>query len=139
MRSIRPLSSVVLLTLASAAAHAQTSTEHAPGRVYFSPQEKFQAVTGAEVYEVVCQGCHMAQGKGAIGGGMYPALAANGKLASSQYLIYTIVNGRKGMPPLGNALDDIQVAGVANYVRSSFGNAYGEVVTPAEVRALRAK
>jgi mono/diheme cytochrome c family protein len=139
MRLIHTLTALAVFAVASSAAQAQTSTEYAPGRVYFGTQEKFAAANGAEVYEVVCQGCHMAQGKGASGGGIYPALAANSKLASSQYLIYTIVNGRRGMPPFGNALDDTQVAGVVNYLRSNFGNAYGDGVTPAEVKALRAK
>jgi mono/diheme cytochrome c family protein len=79
----------------------------------------------------------MAQGKGAVGGGAYPALAANKNLASATYLVYTVINGRKGMPPFGNALDDAQIAQVTNYIRSQFGNAYTDTVTPADVKASR--
>ena len=40
---------------------------------------------GEAVYGGVCQGCHMADAKGATGAGMYPALASNAKLASAGY------------------------------------------------------
>ena len=135
-----PMQLAVGLALGGAGvARAQVDVEHAPGRVYFSPQEKFSAASGAEVYALVCQGCHMPAGQGAVGGGAYPALAANAKLASSTYLVYTVVNGRKGMPPFGNALDDSQIAQLATYVRTNFGNRYPEPVTAADVKALRAK
>jgi mono/diheme cytochrome c family protein len=64
-------------------------------------------------------------------------LAANKNLASSTYLIYTVVNGRRGMPPFGNALDDTQIAQVTNYIRSQFGNAYTDTVSAADVKAAR--
>ena len=35
---------------------------------------------GQAIYEGVCQGCHMPDAKGAVGAGMYPALASNPKL-----------------------------------------------------------
>jgi mono/diheme cytochrome c family protein len=128
-----------ILTAASASAMAQTSVQYAPGRVYFSPNDKFPAASGAEVYDTVCAGCHMPQGKGAVGAGAYPALAANKNIASATYLIYTVVNGRKAMPPFGNALDDTQIAQLTNYVRSQFGNAYADQVTAADVKASRGK
>jgi mono/diheme cytochrome c family protein len=34
-------------------------------------------------------------------------------------------------------LDDDQVAAVVNYVRTHFGNHYADVVTPAQVKAVR--
>ena len=40
---------------------------------------------------------------------------------------------------LSAMLDDDQVAAVAKYVRSHFGNQYTDQVTPAEVEALRPK
>jgi mono/diheme cytochrome c family protein len=79
----------------------------------------------------------MPQGKGAVGGGAYPALAANKNLASATYLVYTVINGRKAMPPFGMALDDTQIAQVTNYIRSQFGNAYTDSVTAADVKAAR--
>lgn len=116
------------ILLASPHTHAQTRG---------GAQEPWPAKDGVEVYESLCQGCHMQQGKGAIGGGAYPALAANKNLASATYISYTIVNGRKGMPPMGTMLSDTQVADVVNYVRSHFGNAYTDTITAADVKAAR--
>jgi mono/diheme cytochrome c family protein len=115
----------------------QTSVQHAPGRVYFSPNEKFPGASGAEVYDTICAGCHMPGGKGAVGAGAYPALATNKNIASATYLVYTVINGRKAMPPFGNALDDTQIAQLTNYIRSQFGNAYTDQVTAADVKAAR--
>ena len=38
--------------------------------------------------------------------------------------------GQRGMPPLGRMMSDTQVADVANYVRTHFGNQYGDAVAP---------
>ena len=127
---------VVVVSLA-APAIAETSVQFAPGGTYFRVGEKFVAGSGAEVYDTVCAGCHMPMGQGAVGGGAYPALAANKNLASATYLVYTVINGRKGMPPFGDALDDTQIAQVTNYIRSQFGNAYTVTVSAAEVKAVR--
>jgi mono/diheme cytochrome c family protein len=135
-----PLRALLICALAAAAAtsaRAETSVQYAPGGTYFRANDKFVANTGAEVYDTICAGCHMPQGKGAVGGGAYPALAANKNLASATYLVYTVINGRRGMPPFGNALDDAQIAQVTNYIRSQFGNAYNDTVTPADVKAAR--
>ena len=125
------------LTALASPAIAQTSVQYAPGGDYFRANDRFPASTGAEVYDTICAGCHMPMGKGAVGGGAYPALAANKNLASATYLIYTVINGRKAMPPFGNALDDAQIAQVTNYIRSQFGNAYTDAVSAADVKAAR--
>jgi mono/diheme cytochrome c family protein len=126
-----------LLTAVAAPAGAETSVQYAPGGAYFRANDRFAAASGAEVYDTICAGCHMPQGKGAVGGGAYPALAANKNLASATYLVYTVINGRKAMPPFGNALDDTQIAQVTNYIRSQFGNAYTDSITAADVKAAR--
>jgi mono/diheme cytochrome c family protein len=134
----RPLAVLATVLAAFATpAGAQTSVQYAPGGAYFRASDKFAAATGAEVYDTICAGCHMPQGKGAVGGGAYPALAANKNLASATYLVYTVINGRKAMPPFGVALDDTQIALVTNYIRSQFGNAYTDTVTAADVKAAR--
>jgi mono/diheme cytochrome c family protein len=92
---------------------------------------------GEVIYRTVCQGCHMPKAQGAVGAGMYPALAADKKLAEAEYPVLVVVNGSKGMPPFGALLDDEQVAAVVNYVRSHFGNSYQDSVSPAEVKATR--
>ena len=79
----------------------------------------------------------MPQGKGAVGAGAYPSFVANPRLASSQYVTYMVVNGRKAMPPFGNALDDEQVANVVNYLRTHFNNNYADAATPADVKSAR--
>jgi mono/diheme cytochrome c family protein len=81
---------------------------------------------GEAVYNATCAGCHMPQGEGALGAGIYPALADNDLLAAPSYPIYVILEGQRGMPPLGGILDDQQVADVVNYIRSSFGNDFVE-------------
>jgi mono/diheme cytochrome c family protein len=79
----------------------------------------------------------MPGGVGAAGAGAYPALANNPKLASGGYPLSLVINGRKGMPPFGNMLNDQQVAAVVNYVRTHFGNDYRDEVTAADAKASR--
>jgi len=92
--------------------------------------------TGAEVYQVYCQVCHMAGGEGAAGAGAFPALARNARLATSAYPIYMIARGKGAMPSF-EELSDEQLAELVSYLRTHFGNAYPEPVTAAEVHALR--
>ena len=92
---------------------------------------------GEAVYRGVCQGCHMADAKGASGAGTYPALAANPKLAESGYVLSMVMNGHRGMPPVRGHFTNAQVADVVNFVRSHFGNHYKGKATEADVQALR--
>jgi mono/diheme cytochrome c family protein len=103
----------------------------------FASPRKFMASTGDAIYADVCQGCHMPGGVGATGAGTYPALAHDAKLASADYLMALVIGGHNGMPPFGDLLDDAQVAAVANFVRSHFGNSYPANVTAADAKALR--
>jgi mono/diheme cytochrome c family protein len=92
---------------------------------------------GEAIFKNVCQGCHMPDAKGAVGAGMYPALAKNPKLEVAGYPVSVIVNGQKAMPALGGMFSDQQVADVVNYIRTHFGNNYKDKVTPADVKATR--
>jgi mono/diheme cytochrome c family protein len=103
----------------------------------FMSSQRFMQRDGGVIYRTVCQGCHMANGQGAVGAGAYPALANDPKLAEAEYPVLVVVNGSKGMPPFGKLLDDEQVAAVVNYVRSHFGNSYSDTVSPSEVRSAR--
>lgn len=111
----------------------------------------FGSAGGEQVYTQICQGCHMPHAQGAIGAGHYPALAHDPVIASASYMALTILGGRRGMPAFGpkpaadseaesfitpTTLSDAQVAGVINYIRTHFGNAYKDSITTAEVRAL---
>lgn len=93
--------------------------------------------SGKDLYEHICQGCHMPDGKGAVGASSgYPALAGNSKLESDLYPAMLVLRGQKAMPPFGQ-LSDAQVAAVTNYVRSSFGNNFPGTVTPEQIKELR--
>jgi mono/diheme cytochrome c family protein len=109
-----------------------------------------EAMDGRQIYEGICQGCHMADGEGAVGAGHYPALAKDPTLASRQYMALTILRGRRNMPAFGEKhavgfggpavmLSDAQIAAVINYVRTNFGNHYTDSITAAEVGALDQK
>ncbi len=91
--------------------------------------------SGAALYQHVCQGCHQPGGRGAVGAGAFPALANNQKLAVAGYPISMVENGNGGMPWFNGQLTDAQVADVVNYIRTHFGNAYGDSVTAADVAA----
>ena len=93
--------------------------------------------SGAALYQHVCQGCHQPGGRGAVGAGAFPALASNQKLAVAGYPIGMVLNGNGGMPWFNGQLSDAQVADIVNYVRTHFGNAYTDTVTPADVAAAR--
>ena len=94
--------------------------------------------SGEAVYQHVCQGCHMPDGKGAMGAGArFPAFADNPKLQSSAYPVYVILNGYGGMPWLGGILNDQQIADVVNYIRTHFGNHYTDAITARDVATQR--
>jgi mono/diheme cytochrome c family protein len=103
----------------------------------FTDLGHFAHQDGATLFRAICQGCHMADAKGAVGAGYYPALAANPKVSSAAYPALVVLKGRHGMPPFGDYLTDAQVAEVVNYVRSHFGNQYPDALTQAEVAKLR--
>ena len=92
---------------------------------------------GEAIFKNVCQGCHMPQAQGAVGAGMYPALAKNPKLEVAGYPVSVVVNGQKAMPALGGMFSDQQVADVVNYIRTHFGNNYKDKVTAGDVKASR--
>jgi mono/diheme cytochrome c family protein len=102
-----------------------------------APGGIFEVTGGEAIYKNVCQECHMADAQGARGAGFYPALAGNAHLATARYVITMVLKGRNGMPPLNRNMTDQQVADVVNYVRSHFGNHYGDEVRPADVTPLR--
>jgi mono/diheme cytochrome c family protein len=91
---------------------------------------------GKELYEQICQACHMADAKGGAGAGTgVPALAGNAKLADKNYAVNVVWNGRGGMPRFGGMLSEAQVGAVLTYVRGHF-NAYPQTITEAEVASV---
>lgn len=111
------------------------------------PEGNLGTTSGADIYAQICQGCHMADGRGAVGAGSYPAFAGNANLASSRYMAVVILAGRRNMPGFAPEhaigpyfepvwLSDVQVANVINHIRTNFGNDYRDPISAAEVRAL---
>jgi mono/diheme cytochrome c family protein len=92
--------------------------------------------SGKDIYEHVCQACHMPDAKGAVGAGAYPALAGNPRLETGLYPVIIMLRGLKSMPSFPE-LDDEQIAAVANYIRTSYGNNFAEPVTVEQVKELR--
>ncbi|WJS99893.1 c-type cytochrome [Novosphingobium humi] len=91
---------------------------------------------GRQVYEEICQACHMADAKGGGGAGAaIPALAGNPKLADKDYAITLLLKGRGGMPWFTEILTPEQMAAVVNYVRGHF-NDYHDIVTVADVKRV---
>jgi mono/diheme cytochrome c family protein len=98
---------------------------------------RFAAQDGESLYKSVCAACHMPNAMGGAGAGFYPALAKNDKLAVSAYPVMMVMNGKGGMPPLGEDMTDAQVAAVVTYVRTHFGNSYTDPVSLDEVKQVR--
>ena len=132
---------LITLLLVSVAAGAYADSP------LFTPRAALGSLTGEQIYDHICQGCHMPGGQGAVGAGAYPKLAANKKLVSWEFVAQTVLNGRGGMPPFGIPanqdgpsraahLTDAQIADVVNYVRSHFENTYKSTVTAKQVAAL---
>jgi mono/diheme cytochrome c family protein len=123
-------------------AHAQSSDN-----ALYTPAS-IKNANGEEIFQHICQGCHMPDAKGATGAGTYPALTGNPKLASPQYMAAVILFGRHDMPSFetkpethhsffeDTKLSDDQIAEVINYVRTHFGNTYSNSITAAEVAAM---
>ena len=97
---------------------------------------KSSPADGALLYKQYCQACHMADGKGAIGAGMYPALANNPKLQAAAYPVTIILYGKAGMPWFNGLLKPEEVAAIVGYIRTNFGNKYAEPVTTKEVTQM---
>jgi mono/diheme cytochrome c family protein len=110
---------------------------HAPSAAHFSPFFRFTEQSGEELFANVCQGCHMSDGKGAVGAGTYPSLAGNRNLEAGGYPVYIVLQGQRAMPAFGAMMSDDQVAAVVNYLRTHFGNDYKDAVTAEDVKVVR--
>jgi mono/diheme cytochrome c family protein len=99
------------------------------------------AEEGKQVYEQICQACHMADAKGsgaaAGAGAKIPALAGNPHLADPKYPIAILIKGRGAMPWFTEILTPAQMAAVITYVRGHF-NDYHDPVSEADVKRIAA-
>ncbi|NWG85980.1 MAG: cytochrome c oxidase subunit II [Hydrogenophilaceae bacterium] len=105
------------------------------GKVF--TQEELMA-RGANVYNANCASCHMPDGKGLPG--VFPAITGS-KIATGakEGHINMVLLGKPGtaMPGFGPQLNDADIAAVVTYQRNGLGNSTGDLVQPAEVKALR--
>jgi mono/diheme cytochrome c family protein len=133
------LGAAILGTISAAfqfPASGQANGASTSGHV-LSDGQKFVEKSGEALFANACQGCHMADGKGATGAGTYPSLARNSNLESGGYPVAVVLNGQRAMPAFGAMMSDEQVAEVVNYVRTNFGNQYRDAVIAEDVRDAR--
>ncbi|HEX7382564.1 MAG TPA: cbb3-type cytochrome c oxidase subunit II [Nevskiaceae bacterium] len=108
----------------------------------------FDAKKGQSLFDSTCAACHQDSGEGIPSA--FPPLKGNAAVngADPTTQIDTILHGRHGtvidgkkwsgaMPPFGDQFNDVDIANIANYERTSWGN-HGKEVTPAEVADIRA-
>ena len=108
----------------------------------------YDAAKGKTLFDSTCAACHQSTGEGVPGA--FPPLKGNAVVADADPTaqLDTILNGRHGtviggvhysgvMPPFASQLSDVEIADIANYERSSWGN-QGKPVTSAEAASVRA-
>lgn len=102
---------------------------------------------GKEVYEAQCAACHQPDGKGmppafpALSGSKIvngPLLSPEGKLLKDSH-VDRVLNGKDGtaMQAFKNTLNDVELAAVVTYERNALGNSKGDLIQPAQIKALR--
>jgi mono/diheme cytochrome c family protein len=104
------------------------------------PKEALAAymAKGSKIYSAKCNGCHGSDAKG--NGSTFPSLVGSKWVTGeTEILAMIILNGLEGpvsngttygvMPPQGIGMTPEDLAGIMTYVRNSFGNATGDVVT----------
>jgi cytochrome c oxidase subunit 2 len=93
---------------------------------------------GEKVYANNCVACHQANGKGTPPA--FPPLDGS-KIANGPKVdhLNIVINGKTGtaMAAFGKQLSDTDIAAVVTYERNAWSNKTGEVIQPAEIKALR--
>jgi cytochrome c oxidase subunit 2 len=93
---------------------------------------------GEKVYAANCAVCHQASGKGMPP--VFPPLDGS-KLVTGpkEAQMDVVVKGRPNTPMVafGKQLNDVELAAVVTFTRNNWGNKTGDLVQPAEVKALR--
>ena len=135
-----------LFLFLSSSLKAQTKKPSTPAKAGSGLQAS--AERGKKVYTAFCLACHQADGSGVPH--LNPPLTVKEWMAGPKPpLIQMILKGSRGQVeidgdtfnnamPAQSHLTDQQIADVLTYVRNNFGNK-ASAVTPAEVKALRAK
>ena len=93
---------------------------------------------GEKVYAANCAACHQPTGKG--NPPVFPALDGSKVVnGPKDEQIKVVLNGRPNtaMQAFGKQLSDADLAAVITFTRNNWGNKTGDVVQPAEIKALR--
>jgi len=93
---------------------------------------------GEKVYAANCAVCHQASGKGTPP--VFPPLDGSKVVTGPmEAQMDVVLKGRPNTPMVafGRQLNDVELAAVVTFTRNSWGNKSGDLVQPAEVKALR--
>lgn len=102
------------------------------GVLFVSPIAADESQKESEIYEINCQGCHMADGKGDQNMG-YPALTKSPKISSLTTALEVVANGFNEMPAFKEYLTDEEIAKVVNHIRNNFGNKFNDIAIAADI------
>jgi len=122
--------------VAAAGAAAVAAASAATPVAAKEPSQEELVRKGQAVYEANCQACHQASGAGLPPN--FPTLIGS-KVANgpAEAHIAQLLKGKNMMPPFAQ-LSDEEIAAVATFERTSWGNK-GSVVQPSQVTALRSQ
>ena len=130
-------------TLGAQKAPAKSATK----RVAVKPSAALGSVDGSKMFSTTCAACHQLSGEG-LEERYPPLVASEWVLGSDARLVRIILQGLMGpvdvagqsfdgaMPAWGGVLKDPEIAAVATYVRSAWGNKAAPI-TAATVAAIR--
>ena len=116
---------------------AMTASADDPSKVWTLDE---LVARGEKVYTTNCAACHQPTGAGLPP--VFPALDGSKIVKGPKAAHLEIVmKGKPGtaMAPFGAQLSDTDIAAVVAYERNAWTNKLGEVIQPAEVKALRGK
>ena len=90
---------------------------------------------GERVYQSNCAVCHQTDGRGQ--GSFLPLDGSKIVTQDRQAHIDIVLHGKKAMPAWAKVLSDTEIAAVITYERNAWSNKTNEMVTPAEIKAVR--
>ncbi|HEU5019712.1 MAG TPA: cytochrome c [Pseudolabrys sp.] len=94
-----------------------------------------QQPDGQQVYvREGCQVCHGGMGRGGVG----PSFVGDRLLALPDYVVTRILIGGGEMPAFEDKISDAEIAAVANYIRTTWGDQPGNI-TARQITAERKK
>jgi cytochrome c oxidase subunit 2 len=112
----------------------KTAALSAPDKVWTADELKAH---GEKAYAANCVACHQPTGKGTPP--TFPALSGS-KIAAGpkEGALDRVLNGKPGTAMASfKHLPDADLAGILTYVRNSWDNKTGDMITPAEVKVMR--